>query len=288
MAHLSSSSLFHQRTGVLATMHQKEQVIAPMLESHLGIEIVVPQGFNTDQFGTFTRDVNRPGTQLETARLKAEAAMTLTGLTLAIASEGSFGSHPSIPFLACDREIVMLCDRDHDLEIVGQAISTETNFSHQQVTSVEEAIAFAQKISFPSHGLVAMPEAQWSQPSHIFKGIIDETQLRETVTQLLQKFGHAHLETDMRAMYNPTRMAVIAEATRDLIQRLNQCCPQCGCPGFAPVEHKAGLPCSLCGFPTGLTLAIVHRCQKCHFSSMVQFPDGKEFADPGQCSYCNP
>jgi hypothetical protein len=90
--------LFHNKTGVLATMHQKEQVIAPILE-HLGIKIVVPQGLNTDEFGTFSRDIKRPGDQLQAARLKAERAMALTGLTLAFASEGSFGPHPSIPYL---------------------------------------------------------------------------------------------------------------------------------------------------------------------------------------------
>lgn len=284
----SAQDLFQHRTGVLATMHQKEQVIAPILKHHLGIQVTVPQGLNTDEFGTFTREIKRPGDQLNAARLKAEKAMTLTGLTLAFASEGSFGPHPSIPFLACDREIVVLCDREHDLEIVGQAISTQTNYSHQQVTTVEAAIAFAQKIGFPAHGLVAMSDAQAIQSSHIFKGITDESYLIETVTWLLTKFGKAHLETDMRAMHNPTRMKVIAEATDDLIHRISQCCPECGLPGFTPVEHQAGLPCGLCGFPTDLRLAVVYHCKKCSFSTVAKFPDGREFADPAQCLHCNP
>lgn len=279
---------FHNRTGALATMHHKERVIAPLLEQHLGLQMIVPQGFNTDEFGTFTRDIKRPGDQLQTARLKAEKAIALTGLTLAVASEGSFGPHPSIPFLPCDREIVLLSDRTHDLEIVGQAISTETNYSSQQVTTLEVALTFAQKIGFPEHGLVVMSEAEPTLATSIFKGIQDKTQLRETVTWLLKTFGQAHLETDMRAMHNPTRMKVIAEATQDLIQKLNQCCPECGCPGFAPVSYKAGLPCGLCGFPTELILSVTHQCQKCHFSQVLDFPKGQEFADPVHCLYCNP
>ena len=269
-------------------MHQKEQVIAPILAINLGVQIVVPQGLNTDEFGTFTRDILRTGDHLQAARLKAEKAMTLTGLTLAVASEGSFGPHPTIPFLACDREIVVLIDRDQDLEIVGQAISIETNYSHQRVTTLEAALAFAEKIGFPAHGLVAMSEAHPTQSPFIFKGITDEAELLETVTWLLQTFGQAYLEPDMRAMHNPTRMRVIAEATHDLVRQIRRCCPACGCPGFTVVERQAGLPCVLCGCPTTLALAITYYCRKCNFSQVVNSPDGQEFADPAHCSICNP
>jgi hypothetical protein len=293
MSDVACRSLFHGRVGVLATMHQKEQVIAPILAESLGVQITVPQDFNTDQFGTFTRDIKRAGDQLNAARLKAEKVLDLTGLTLAIASEGSFGPHPSLPFLACDVEVVLLCDRTHDLEVVGQAISTQTNYSSQQVTSVESALTFAQTIGFPTHGLVAMPSVQAiadapTPSALIFKGITDKTQLLDIVTELLKKFGHAHLETDMRAMHNPTRMAVIAQATHDLIQKINQCCPQCHFPGFAVVDRKAGLPCELCRLPTQLTLAITHHCKKCDFRRVTPFPEGRSLADPSHCLYCNP
>jgi len=283
-----SQDLFCNREGVLATMHRKEQVIAPMLEQQLGVQVIVPQGFNTDEFGTFTRDIKRAGDQRNAAKLKTEKAMDLTGSTLGFASEGSFGPHPAMPFVACDHEIVLLSDRTHSLEIIGQAISTETNYSHKSVKSPEAALTFAQQIGFPTHGLVAMSEAQPTQSSHIVKGITDESHLTETVNGLLKKFGQAHLETDMRAMYNPTRMKVIAQATEDLISRINQRCPQCNCPGFAAAERKPGLPCALCGSPTNSTLAVVHRCIKCDFSNVAYFPDGQEFADPTYCFFCNP
>jgi hypothetical protein len=287
--------LFHNRTAALATMHQKEQVMAPILQSSLGVQIIVPAALNTDDFGTFTRDVKRPGDQLSTARLKAAQAMGLTGLTLAFASEGSFGPHPLIPFQACDRELVILSDRTHGLEIVGQALSTETNYSHQRITTVEAALSFAKKIGFPTHGLVAMADAQpisslnrgratgatqqQTADCPIVKGITDTAQLVETVTWLLKKFGQAYLETDMRAMHNPTRMNVIAQATRDLVDRVRQSCPECGYPGFAPIQRQAGLPCALCGLPTDLTLAVIHSCQHCKFSRTVYFPDQREVAE---------
>jgi len=281
---------FANRVAVLATMHRKEQVIAPLLQQELGLQVVLPEGLDTDQFGTFTRDRDRPGSQLEAARLKARKALELTGQTLAIASEGSFGPHPSLPAIACNRELVVLLDEVNQLEIVGQVVSLETNFQHQTVGSVEQAWAFAQKVGFPDHGLVVMTHPQARQADALIKGITDRETLVAAVTAILQRSpnGTAHLETDMRALYNPTRMKVIAQATQDLLQAIRRICPQCGCPGMQVVAHRPGLPCGLCGQPTSLTAALQLGCQKCQFQQQTRFPDGIQTADPAHCSYCNP
>jgi len=273
---------------VLATMHQKETVMAPLLEQALAIEVRVPSNFNSDRFGTFTRDIDRPADQIETAKLKALAALELTGETLAIASEGTFGPHPAMPFLPCDREVVVLIDQAHDWVLVGEALSTETNFSHAAIASLNQAFTFAQKVGFPSHGLVAMPNADCNDATLIQKGITTETQLVEAVSHLLKTFGHAHLETDMRAMHNPTRMHVIQQATQDLIRKAKQLCPECSCPGFDVVEHRRGLPCSLCFHLTDQILASIYRCQQCNFERPIMFPHGIQSADPMYCQVCNP
>jgi hypothetical protein len=84
-------------------MHGKEQAIAPVLKESLDLYIEVPPEFNSDRFGTFTRDIPRAGSQLESARNKALAAMEVTGSDLGLASEGAFGPHPAMPWVACDR-----------------------------------------------------------------------------------------------------------------------------------------------------------------------------------------
>jgi hypothetical protein len=277
---------FSNRAGVLATMHRKEEAIAPLMQQELGIRLIVPESFNTDQFGTFTREVKRPGDQHQAARLKAEQAMTFTGYSLGLASEGSFGPHPAFPYIASNREIVLLLDREHDLEIIGQDFTTETNYSHQRVESLEAAIAFAQTARFPDHGLVVMPDAD--SGAIAVKGITDAEQFREVVSDLLKRYGSAHIETDMRAMVNPTRMQAIARATEDLIRKLRQTCPQCGTPGFEVSDRKPGLPCGLCHFPTALTLAAIYQCKKCGFTQEQHYPEGVQEADPAQCMYCNP
>jgi hypothetical protein len=283
------TEFFADRTALLATMHGKERVIAPVL-AEVGLRVQVPQGLDTDQFGTFTRDRDRPGTQLETARLKAQRAMALTGEDLAISSEGSFGPHPSLPGLACDRELVLLLDRVHDLEIVGEVVVLETNFRHQTIRSVAEAMQFAQQVGFPSHGLMVMAHAAAKLPTQITKGITTEAVLQRTVAEGLaaSPTGSLHLETDMRAMMNPTRMAAIAQATHDLLSKLKSLCPQCGMPGFQVVERRIGLPCQLCQLPTGLVRSHLYGCQRCDCRQERLFPEGQQAADPMYCGYCNP
>ncbi|NWF61668.1 MAG: hypothetical protein HXY43_21045 [Fischerella sp.] len=287
---MQQNSLFTNRVAVLATMHQKERVIAPILEENLGIKVIVPENFNTDAFGTFTREIKRPGNQIEAARLKAEKALELTGETLAIASEGSFGLHPSLPLISSNREIVILLDQTHNLEIIGEELSCDTNHNHLVVESVEQAFQFAKKAGFPEHGLVVMFGNSAKDSSEIIKGITTEEKLAEAVEFVLinSPTGTAHLETDMRAMYNPTRMKNIEKATHDLLRKINSLCPSCSMPGFEITRRIKGLPCAICYMPTPLTRAVVYQCQKCGFSQEKLLSDGNNYADPAQCIYCNP
>ncbi|MDZ8186867.1 MAG: hypothetical protein RMX96_18700 [Nostoc sp. ChiSLP02] len=287
---MPKDSIFSNRTAVLATMHRKEKAIAPILETELGIKVIVPQDFNTDVFGTFTREIKRPANQIETARLKAKQALELTGESTALASEGSFVPHPGIPFLYSNREIVIILDKNLNLEIIGEEFSLETNHNHTVVENVEQALQFAKKVGFPEHGLIVMFSEDAQGNGEIIKGIITEKELVEAVNSVIKNSptGKAHLETDMRAMYNPTRMQNIAKATQDLIRKIKSFCPECSTPGFQVIKRIPGLPCGLCQMPTPLTLNVIYQCQKCGFSKEKLFPNGSEYADPAQCMYCNP
>ncbi|MGL5924253.1 DUF6671 family protein [Chroococcidiopsis sp.] len=287
---MPTNSLFIGRVAVIATMHKKEEAIAPIVEPELGVQCIVPNDFNTDIFGTFTRDIARPADQIATAKFKAKKALEITGETIAIASEGSFAPHPDLPFISSNQEIVVFIDTLNQLEIVGQEISTETNFNSQSVRTVEEAESFARKIGFPSHGLVVMLSSDSLERTEIFKGINTEEKLTEIVTFALSKSstGKVHIETDMRALYNPTRMQNIAKATKNLIQKIHQRCPNCACPGFDAIAQRRGLPCGLCNLPTSAIRSVVYQCQKCSFQQEKLFPQGVKVADPAQCMYCNP
>lgn len=268
-------------------MHGKENVISPILSSALGVTAHVPSKFNTDRLGTFSGEVNRPGSQLETARQKAQLALEQTGETLAIASEGSFGPHPLIPWVASDRELVVLIDRKHQLEIVGQVLSTNTNFRQQVITTWSEAREFAHNIGFPDQGLIVR---SLEPPSIIAKGVISWESLAEAtkLALTLAREGRIQLETDMRALYNPKRMQVIQEATLNLVEAIKIECPQCQCPGFRVVQRRSGLPCGLCRSPTSHPLFFIYQCQRCQYQHKIRFPEGKTEVDPQFCSLCNP
>lgn len=72
------SCFFKGRRIVLLTKHGKEMVIKPTLEKATGCQVIVDTSFDTDQLGTFTREIARHGTQLEAARCKAQKGMELT------------------------------------------------------------------------------------------------------------------------------------------------------------------------------------------------------------------
>lgn len=286
----SHRDLFADRRCVIATMHGKEQVIGPLLETELGMRPEVFADLNTDEFGTFTREVDRPADQITTARLKIQAALDRSGATLGVASEGSFGPHPVSPLIPCNREIVFLLDLDHDLEIWGESLSTHTNFAHDSVQTLRQALEFGRKVGFPNHGLILRGQSSASDPDRLHKGITTEETLTQAFKTLLEDsdIKAIQIETDMRAMVNPTRMQVIAEASQDLIRKLQHQCPRCGFPGFSVAQVRKGLPCDLCGLPTSAPRAYLYRCDRCQYEQEEAFPLGVKTADPGICLYCNP
>jgi predicted Zn-ribbon and HTH transcriptional regulator len=282
-------SIYNNRVAILATMHNKEKVISPLFKEHLGINVIVTKGLNTDIFGTFTREIKRPDTQIITARLKAKKALEMDDEKIAIASEGSFVPHPLIPYIYANREIIIFLDQENDLEIIGELFSIETNFNHQTISSLEEAEEFAQKVGFPEHGLVISFANISTGKTESIKGITSKENLINSVEIAIKNTnGKFHIETDMRAMYNPTRMKNIAFATQDLINKINSLCPQCNTPGFMINQKIPGLPCELCHQPTSLIKAVIFQCQKCGFTQQQLFPNNQEFADPSLCEYCNP
>ena len=286
-ANYMSALQFKGRTLVVATMHGKEKIIVPPLAAQLGVRGVVAPGLDTDRFGTFTGEIPREGSPLEAARRKVLAALDATGESLGIASEGSFGPHPAIPFMAADVELLLLVDRDNDLELVAQEVSPDTNYGRRVCRTLAEVETFARQVLFPSHALI-VHGGNLHEEDLVTKGIADPARLREAAGAVLSRHGVVTVETDMRAFHNPSRMRVIAKATEALLQKLASPCPACSWPGFVPKEKIPGLPCAWCGEPTSLALAVVSRCDKCGHTHKQHYPDGLRKSDPAYCDSCNP
>jgi hypothetical protein len=278
--------MFEGRYLAIATKHNKEKVIAPILERELGVKCFVPVNLDTDELGTFTGEVERKDDPITTARKKCLLAMELGNCDMAIASEGSFGAHPAIFFAQADDEFLLFIDKKYNLEIIVRELSLETNFNGSVITNKKELDEFAEKIKFPSHGLIIRKTD--TDFSEIEKGITNQKKLIDTYNHFAKLYGSVYVETDMRAMYNPTRMTVIETATIKLANKINTLCPDCNTPGFGITAAKQGLPCELCHFPTRSTLSYTHSCQKCSYSEDEKFPNKKRFEDPMYCDICNP
>jgi ribosomal protein L37E len=279
-------NLFAGRTAVLATKHGKETIIAPILGRELGITVIVPNDFDSDQFGTFTGERERVGSQLEAARAKARAAMAQTDIDLGIASEGSFSHDPLMPLLTVNREIVVLIDQKNGLEILGETYTTNTNAASARVSSADDAVHMAKQWGFPDHQVIVKSGSPLSMI--IYKGLSDEAELRHRVIELLAQplATGVILETDMRAHCNPTRQQQIARATEDLVKNARSVCPHCGTPGFRVKKRIAGAPCSVCGLPTARARAEQYACAKCDYTEEVLTPE--QTIAPEECEQCNP
>ncbi|MDN5216085.1 hypothetical protein QQ020_28660 [Fulvivirgaceae bacterium BMA12] len=277
---------FQNRKLLIATKHQKERVIAPILEKELGVSCFIDETFDTDTLGTFTGEIERELDPISTVREKCLRAMELNNCDLGIASEGSFGLHPTIFFVQADDEFLIFIDKVNNIEVLARELSTSTNFNGKQIQSQNELIEFAKEIGFPTHGLILRKSKD--ENSNIHKGIVDIEILKKTFEELYSKFNSVYVETDMRAMYNPTRMTVIKKATEKLVQKIKSTCPQCQMPGFGITDAKKGLECSLCGSPTNSTLSYIYVCQHCKFTKEEMYPNKKTTEDPTYCDYCNP
>jgi hypothetical protein len=278
--------MFTGRKLLIATKHQKEMTIAPILEKELAVKCYTSDVFDTDLLGTFSGELQRKDDALTTLRNKCIGASIANNCDLILASEGSFGAHPSIFFANANVELVMLKDFKNDIEIVAREISMETNFNGKTITSEYELLAFAEQIQFPSHGIILRPAEKVYTKMH--KGIVTHELLLQHYKELKAEFVSVYAETDMRALFNPTRMKVIEKATQNLIEKIKHLCPNCSTPGFDIVTAQAGLPCENCSLPTRSTLSYLYQCKKCNHTENKLYPRGIQFEDPTYCDNCNP
>jgi len=100
--------MFDNRKLVIATKHHKESVIATLFENELGVKCFVPNDFDTDLLGTFSGEIERKDSAVDTVKKKCLLAMEQTNCDLGIASEGSFGPHPILFMASANEELLVL------------------------------------------------------------------------------------------------------------------------------------------------------------------------------------
>ncbi len=288
---------YQNATAALATMHGKEAAIGPAMQAHLGLSVVTPPNLDTDVLGTFTGEIPRVGTMREVAVRKARLGMRASGLRIGIASEGSFGPHPAIPFFNAGMELMVLVDDERDLIISESLIAEDIIHDETVVGSVSELELFLPRVRFPTHALVVAPNLTASpwwklhpERAGARKGITMHDQLVEAVglASRISEDGRARVATDLRAHMNPTRMRAIGRLASLLAIRIGTACPECGAPGFGRTAPASGLPCGDCGEESIIPRGDIWRCVACEHKHEERRLPIREFAEPGECPRCNP
>lgn len=287
---LINESCYKGSCIILTTKHAKSIAIAPPFLETLGASII-EYVVDTDKLGTFSGEIEREGNALECARKKCEWSLNKLGdkVEFAIASEGTFGPHPFIPFLPCDQEILYFIDRKRDFHLHLSHISEKTNYRTEIVNSLEALHKFANQASFPSHALIMRPNNRETK-SPVFKGLDTWQALEDAFKESIRysEEGIVWLETDMRAQFNPSRMHVIGELATKLSDRLKAMCPVCNNPGWGQIRYEKGLICRCCGSETEIVKSEIFGCVKCDYEENRERKDGKKETDPEHCQYCNP
>lgn len=216
----------HGAPLLIATMHGKEAVLGPQLAA-LGFKVMLPVGYDTDALGTFSGDVRRPGTAFEAALEKARRACDATGVPRAVSSEGTYRPCQNLFPGMRNAEILAFVDRESGLEVVEYLTDLPTRFVKGRVPAhvdAPEVQALLKEIGWPSVRALVVPHdpGQGVTPEWVFKGIGDAEALGEAlaVCGAHSSDGLVHLETDLRAHMNPTRMASIERVGQRLAARL--------------------------------------------------------------------
>lgn len=278
----------------LGTMHAKEQAMAQPFERILGAEVVVPAGIDTDAFGTFTGEIERKGAMIDAARAKARLAMQKSGLPFGVGSEGSYGSHPYLPFIPGGTELALFIDGKRSIEVQESGVASRTNYSSHVCSPRDDIGPILSRMRFPTHAVTVRPNRSherqavvWSplprrqkRPrSLLFKGLTSRDDIVNAIRLCAQSSidGNALIVPDMRAHLNPTRMAMIRWVALKLTLRIASLCPHCRSPGFGIADVERGLPCADCGAPTQLAVAEIHRCIACYYESRKALRDYEVF-----------
>jgi hypothetical protein len=275
---------YRSAKAVLATKHKKGAVIAPAFAKHLEME-VEELNVDTDQLGTFSGEIERVGSIREVAIKKAELGISASGNPIGIASEGSIGSDPLLPFINSDIELMALVDQERSLMIIESLRSTEIIAQTVKISKDSDITNFLLKADFPNHALILRSEDK--AVSFCEKGINDMKALDQAILNGLKDFPTLVLESDLRAHSSPSRQKNIAALAEKLAIRLTHLCPECRAPGWGVIGHRKGLPCQECGeVAEGALAQEIQGCGRCEFTEL-----GKSLAqsiDPAQCQLCNP
>lgn len=280
----------HPYQGVevaFATKHQKTELVADAFRSVLDISVITAD-VDTDSFGTFSGEIERKSSPLDTAIAKAKAGAMASSLNFGLASEGSIGNDPLVPFAISDIETMVFVDLEREL-IIHESYKSFDITAHS--ASIKEALEIAkevEKFNLPKHKVIAKVKSE-SGAVVAIKGLSNPSELMSAFEKLIPQAidNVVTFESDFRAHCSPSRQANIKEVASRLLNRISNLCLGCNAPGFGALTFERGLICNSCGVLNTKALKNeILNCVTCDYST-----PGQVIAlelNPANCHFCNP
>ena len=269
-----------------ATLHGKDTLVRDLFFQGLGWRVVHAE-VDTDSLGTFSGEIPRLLGPLDTARAKAERGISASGLSAGLASEGSIGPHPSIPFVTANIEFLVFIDHELGIEVSEHSLSTDIVAVFEDVNPESDIDELCRRAALPQHALIVRNAGD--SVHFVRKGLQTPEEVRVAVADCLSEVGgeRVRVESDFRAMYSPSRQRTILACAQKLITRMQTECPHCTAPGWGKVGYEYGLPCEACSIQNNsVPKAERWGCTKCEGVELVSL--SRTSVDPSQCHWCNP
>jgi hypothetical protein len=269
----------------VATKHGKLSQIAPAFDGLKEWQLELAP-IDTDEFGTFSGEVERTLSPRETVIEKAKAGARSLGLDYGIASEGTIGAHPHLPFINSDYELMAFVCLSEDVAVVESYLSADINAYTQDVSHSSDLEEIFRSLDLPNHAANIVVETKLGR--QVLKGFTDMHEVQKIIEQYLaDDTKSVRVESDFRAMNSPSRQANIAICAQRLALRVGANCPECSHFGWGRVGYEYGLPCVSCGLMNeSVANAEKLGCPSCDFVELNEF--AQEAIDPSRCEFCNP
>ncbi|MEJ2792041.1 DUF6671 family protein [Iodobacter sp. LRB] len=250
----------------------------------LGVRLWSPPDLDTDQFGTFSGDVARPGTPVEMLHAKIALCRSVLPNPIMVASEGSYAQHPLFRCVALAHEWMIWDDAANGFQLIEHKAAITPHYYAAMLENVAELELLLQRCGWPKLAVTVHP-ADLNLPS--YKGLQTGADIQAAI-ETLQAAGAKKIQiaTDMRANLHPYRQRTIRHLAAKLARRVRTACPQCHQFGFGQRHTESGLECADCRTPSNQLKAICRRCEFCDYRKYTWRAAGQ--ADPFYCPYCNP
>ncbi len=281
-----SNHPYHNAQAVLTSKHHKLSLFQEPFHHALGMRIT-EEPLDTDLLGTFSGEVERTSSPIETAITKARMGIKATGIGLGFASEGSIGADPNIPWIPCNIEVLVLVDEERNM-VISETFKSNEIIAASITSKVGDDISdFLVKADFPRHALIVRSRSE--ENPIIIKGITDHGVLQEAIAECAQGSPDqsVRIENDHRAMFSPSRRINISKAVQLLLARVSALCPECGSPGWAKVGYQRGVACEECGeLNPEIIKEEILGCSRCEYTT--QGAHIRDSIGAALCFLCNP